>query len=137
MRISDWSSDVCSSDLSFAFPDRIARRDDGNPLRYTLANGRGARLHEDTALLGEPWLVVLDLRLEARDSLVFAAAPLDPRLLAREFPLQFTRERVLRWNDERAAAEAFDEQRFGAIVLARRSRSEGRRGGKEGGRKCK
>src|SRR3546814_5097128 len=37
------------------------------------------------------------------------------------FPLQFTRERVLRWNDERAAAEAFDEQRFGAIVLERRS----------------
>src|SRR5690606_32291501 len=38
--------------LSFAFPDRIARRDDNNPLRYTLANGRGARLHENTALLG-------------------------------------------------------------------------------------
>jgi ATP-dependent helicase HrpB len=107
--------------LSFAFPDRIARRDDNNPLRYTLANGRGARLHENTALLGEPWLVVLDLRLEARDSLVFAAAPLDPHLLEREFPLQFTRERVLRWNDERGAAEAFDEQRFGAIVLERRS----------------
>lgn len=107
--------------LAHAFPDRIARRDDGNPLRYTLANGRGARLRDNTALLGEPWLVVLDLRLESRDSLIFAAAPLDPRMLERNFAAQFTRERILRWNDQRGAAEAFDEERFGAIVLARRS----------------
>ena len=107
--------------LAHAFPDRIARRDDSQPLRYTLANGRGARLHENTALLGEPWLVVLDLRLEARDSLVFAAAPLDPRMLERDFPSQFSRQRSLRWNDQRGAAEAFEEQRFGAIVLERRS----------------
>ena len=107
--------------LAHAFPDRIARRDEGNPLRYTLANGRGARLHENTALPGEPWLVVLDLRLEARDSLVFAAAPLDPRALERDFPAQFTRGRTLHWNDQRGAAEAFDEERFGAIVLGRRS----------------
>jgi ATP-dependent helicase HrpB len=107
--------------LLHAFPDRIARRDDGNPLRYTLANGRGARLHEHTALLGEPWLVALDLRLEARDSLLFAAAPFDPRVLERDYPLRFVRERTLRWNDERGAAEAFEERRFGAIVLERRS----------------
>ncbi len=114
-------SHVVGDLLLHAFPDRIARRDEANPLRYTLANGRGARLHEHTALLGEPWLVVLDLRLEARDSLVFAAAPFDPRVLERDFPLRFTRERTLRWNDERGAAEAFDERRFGAIVLERRS----------------
>jgi ATP-dependent helicase HrpB len=107
--------------LMHAFPDRIARRDDSQPLRYTLVNGRGARLHESTALLGEPWLVVLDLRLEARDSLVFAAAPLDPRALERDFPGYISNRRTLRWNDERGAAEAFDEQRFGAIVLQRRS----------------
>jgi ATP-dependent helicase HrpB len=107
--------------LLHAFPDRIARRDERNPLRYTLANGRGARLHEHTALLGEPWLVVLDLRLEARDSLVFAAAPFDPRVLERDYSAQFCRERTLRWNDERGATEAFDERRFGAIVLERRS----------------
>jgi ATP-dependent helicase HrpB len=86
-----------------------------------LANGRGARLHEQTALLGEPWLVALDLRHEARDSLILAAAPLDPRQLERDFPGAFARERVLRWNDARAAVEAFEEQRFGAIVLERRS----------------
>jgi ATP-dependent helicase HrpB len=107
--------------LAHAFPDRIAFRDASQPLRYTLANGRGARLHEQTALLGEPWLVALDLRHEARDSLILAAAPLDPRQLERDFPAAFARERVLRWNEARGAVEAFEEQRFGAIVLERRS----------------
>jgi ATP-dependent helicase HrpB len=107
--------------LLHAFPDRVARRDDTQPLRYTLANGRGARLHENTALLGEPWLVVLDLRHEVRDSLILAAAPFDPGVIERDFPAQFTLERTLRWNEERAAVEAFEEQRFGAIVLQRRS----------------
>ncbi len=107
--------------LLHAFPDRAARRDDSNPLRYTLANGRGARLHENTALHGEPWLVALDLRHEARDSLIVAAAPLDPDVLERDYPALFMRERTLRWNDQRGAVEAFDERRFGAIVLERRS----------------
>ena len=107
--------------LLHAFPDRVARRDDSNPLRYTLANGRGARLHENTALLGEPWLVALDLRYEARDSLILAAAPFDPRVLERDYRGQFRRERALRWNDERNAVEAFEEQRYAAIVLSRRS----------------
>ena len=107
--------------LLHAWPDRIARRDEANPRRYTLANGRGAHLHEASALLGEPWLVVLDLRLEARDSLVLAAAPFDPRRLEEDFPGGFTRERTLGWNDTRGAVEAFDEHRFGAIMLERRS----------------
>ncbi|MET0332545.1 MAG: ATP-dependent helicase C-terminal domain-containing protein, partial [Dyella sp.] len=107
--------------LLHAFPDRVARRDDGNPLRYTLANGRGARLHESTALHGEPWLVALDLRFEARDSLILAAAPLDLRVLERDYPQQFSRARTLRWNDARNAVEAFEEQRYASIVLERRS----------------
>ncbi|QRP63704.1 ATP-dependent helicase HrpB [Rhodanobacter sp. FDAARGOS 1247] len=107
--------------LLHAFPDRVARRDDSNPTRYTLANGRGARLHENTALLGEPWLVVIELRRDSRDSLILAAAPLDPRVLERDFPARFSRERSLRWNEQRGAAEAFDESRFGAIVLERHS----------------
>ena len=107
--------------LLHAFPDRIARQDESNPLRYTLANGRGARLHEQTALLGEPWLVALDLRHESRDSLILSAAPFDARVLEEDYPDQFKRIRTVRWNDERAAVEAFDERRFAAIVLERRS----------------
>jgi len=106
--------------LMHAFPDRIARQDAGNPRRYTLSNGRGARLHENTLLYGEPWLVVLDLRFEERDSLILSAAPFDADLLERDFPQRFTRARVVRWNRDTRAVEAFEEQRFAAIVIERR-----------------
>ncbi|EQD58286.1 hypothetical protein B1A_10850, partial [mine drainage metagenome] len=41
-----------------AFPDRIAHQSGDELLRYQLSNGRGARLHEASALRGEPWLLV-------------------------------------------------------------------------------
>jgi ATP-dependent helicase HrpB len=107
--------------LVHAFPDRIARQDANNPRRYQLANGRGARLFDDSALYGEPWLVVIDLRQEDRDSLVFAAAPFDPDLLERDFPARHRRERVVRWNRDTRAVDVTEERRFDAIVLERRS----------------
>lgn len=107
--------------LIHAFPDRIARQDPANPRRYQLANGRGVRLGDDSALYGEPWLVVLDLRQEARDSLVFAAAPFDPARLERDFPARFALVRSVRWNRDTRAVEAFEERRFDAIVLERRA----------------
>ncbi|MGH8172146.1 MAG: ATP-dependent helicase C-terminal domain-containing protein, partial [Rhodanobacteraceae bacterium] len=107
--------------LLHAFPDRIARQDAANPRRYQLANGRGARLFDDSALYGEPWLVVVDLRYEERDSLIFAAAPFDPDLLESDFPQRFARERIVRWNRQTRAVDAFEQNRFDGIVLERRS----------------
>lgn len=107
--------------LIHAFPDRIARQDPNDPRRYTLANGRGARLGDASALYGEPWLVVVDLRHEARDSLIYAAAPFDPKRLERDFPERHAKTRRVRWNRDTRAVEAFEERRFDAIVLDRRS----------------
>lgn len=106
--------------LLHAFPDRIAHQDPNNPRRYQLANGRGARLHETTTLFGEPWLVVLDLRFDERDSLILAAAPFDPKRLECDFGDRFTQRRVVRWNADKRAVEVFEEQRFAEIVLSRR-----------------
>ncbi len=107
--------------LMHAFPDRIARQDASDPRRYTLANGRGARLNDDSALHGEPWLVVIELRQEMRDSLILCATPLDPARLEREFPARFVQTRRVCWNRDTRAVEAFAERRFEAIVLERRS----------------
>ena len=106
--------------LIHAFPDRIARQDDKDPRRYRLSNGRGAHLHPNTSLYGESWLVVTDLRFDERDSLILAAAPFDVDLLERDFAERFKRERVVRWNRQTRAAEAFEEYRFAELVLERR-----------------
>jgi ATP-dependent helicase HrpB len=106
--------------LLHAFPDRAARRDDKDPHRYRLANGRGVRLREDSTLYGEPWLVIAEARFDAGDSLVLAAAPFEPELLQRDYASRIAEVRVLRTN-ESDVVEAFEEVRFGAIVLERRA----------------
>src|SRR3546814_4608449 len=52
MRISDWSSDVCSSDLrgQRARLDRLLLAVDGH--RRTLGPGRNAQLHREAAIAG-------------------------------------------------------------------------------------
>ena len=108
--------------LLHAFPDRVAKQDAKDPRRYLLANGRGTRLHEASALFGEPWLVVVEARFDARDSLILAAAPFAAALLERDYPQRIARERVLRQNDNEVV-EAFEERRFDAIVLERHAAS--------------
>ncbi len=107
--------------LAHAFPDRIARQDSNNPRRYAMSNGRGASLHPNSLLYGEPWLVVVDLRMDERDSLILAAAPFDPDLLERDFAGRLRRERIVRWNRDTRSVEAFEEYRFAQLVLERRS----------------
>ena len=105
--------------LLHAFPDRVAKQDAKDPRRYLLANGRGVRLHDDSGLFGEPWLVVTEARFDARDSLVLAAAPFDASLLERDYPQRIVHERVVKQNAN-DVVEAFEERRFDAIVLERR-----------------
>ncbi|REM04864.1 ATP-dependent RNA helicase, partial [Mycobacterium tuberculosis] len=76
--------------------DRIAARHPTDPLRYLLANGRSARLFDPSDLRGEPWLVAVELRYEARDALLLRAAPVDENRLRRDFPERFTQEDVVR-----------------------------------------
>ncbi len=106
--------------LSHAFPDRIATRHASDPHRYTLANGRTARLFNDSGLFGEPWLVASELRHEARDALIQRAAPVDEAFLRREFPQRFASENVVRWDAARRALVALKESRFDRIVLESR-----------------
>lgn len=110
--------------LAHAFPDRIAARHPTDPLRYLLANGRSARLFDPSDLRGEPWLVAVELRYEARDALLLRAAPVDENRLRRDFPERFTQDDVVRWDGEKRALVARRETRFDRIVLD--SRSAGR-----------
>ncbi|MCI1727873.1 MAG: ATP-dependent helicase HrpB [Chiayiivirga sp.] len=100
-----------------AFPDRIARQLTNAPRRYQLANGRGARLFDDSVLYGEPWLVISELRLDDGDSLIQRAAPLDLTRLEREFPARFIEEDVVRWDADARAVTAQRVRRFDRLLL--------------------
>ncbi|KRA45077.1 ATP-dependent helicase HrpB [Pseudoxanthomonas sp. Root630] len=103
--------------LMHAFPDRIGFQHPQDARRYLLANGRSARLFDDSALVGEPWIVVSELRHEARDALVQRAAPLDERRLRRDFADRFVTEDTVRWDASRRALSAQRESRFDQIVF--------------------
>ncbi|MBL8262900.1 MAG: ATP-dependent helicase HrpB [Xanthomonadaceae bacterium] len=104
--------------LAHAFPDRIAHRHASDLRRYQLANGRMAQLFDDSALIGEPWIVVSELRHEARgDAKLLRAAPVDDARLRRDFPERFSDRDEVRWDDGRRALVAERVQRFDGIVL--------------------
>ncbi|WP_363799737.1 ATP-dependent helicase HrpB [Lysobacter firmicutimachus] len=103
--------------LLHAFPDRIARQHPGDPYRYQLANGRSARLFDDSAVYGEPWLVVAELRDDPRDARILRAAPLDEARLEREFPQRFVSEDRVVWDAAARGIAAVRERRYDRIVL--------------------
>ncbi|WP_240125659.1 ATP-dependent helicase HrpB [Thermomonas alba] len=107
--------------LAHAFPDRIARQHPQDARRYLLANGRSARLLENSALYGEPWLVASELRLDARDALLLRGAPVDEAVLRRDFAAHFCEADEVRWDSERRALVSERIARFDGIVLAAKS----------------
>src|SRR5690606_24603481 len=107
--------------LAHAFPDRIARQHPADPRRYQLANGRSARLFEDSALVGEAWLVVAELVPDPRgpqhDARIGRALPVDERALRNAFPDHFVSEQRVGWDETAQALRSERVQRFAAIVL--------------------
>ncbi len=106
--------------LALAYPDRVARQDAGNPRRYTLANGRGARLFDDSKLYGAPWIVACELRYDERDAMIQRAAPVDEAHLRAVDAARFMRQTQLLFNDSSCALEASEVERYGQLELTRR-----------------
>lgn len=103
--------------LLHAFPDRIARQHPSDPYRYQLANGRSVKLFDDSTLYGERWIVVSELRDEARDARVLRAAPLDEARLREDFPQRFVTEDRVVWDTNTRGIAAVRETRFDRIVI--------------------
>ncbi len=67
--------------LALAFPDRIARRRDGQPGRYLTVNGSGASLPPHDPLYAHEWLAVAELGGMAPEYRIVRAAPLSHDLV--------------------------------------------------------
>ncbi len=104
--------------LLHAFPDRIGKQHESDPLRYQLASGKMARINPDSALYGEPWLCASELKFEAKEALILRAAPIDQHRLQADFPERFIEQDSVRWDDRQNALVARREQRFGQITLS-------------------
>jgi ATP-dependent helicase HrpB len=103
--------------LGFAYPDRIARCRDVKNGRYLLSGGKGATLHHEDDLFGEPFLVITDLDAAGADARIFRAATITEALIEEYFGDRIAQERVTKWNDEAGRVEVREVKKLGAIVL--------------------
>ncbi len=103
-----------------AYPERIARQQDKQSVRYKLANGRMVRLPDHDPLMRETWLAVAQLDAGSGEGKIFMAAPLkEDDLLHRA-----TESEVVKWDAERGMITANLERRIGNVVLSSKQLSK-------------
>ncbi len=103
--------------LAFAYPERIAQIRDAKSTSYLLANGKGAFIHKEDALVRSEFLVVSDLDGRAESALIYRACALS-RAQIEEDLSDLTEEReLLRWNAQEQRVEARKVRDLGAIRL--------------------
>ena len=104
--------------LALAYPDRIAQRRAGPSPRYQLSNGKGATLREDDALAGQTWLVAADLDGQAREAMIYLAAPIDIADVEQDLAALITEREEAVWDDKRGTVVARRVRKLGQLILA-------------------
>jgi len=103
--------------LAYAYPDRIAKRRNGNEARYLLSNGKGAfippyfqhHLHE--------YLVVANLDAKQGEACIYLAADISAEQLQEYFIDNIQHEETVEWNESAQRVEAKQTKRIGKIIL--------------------
>ena len=103
--------------LAYAYPDRIAKRRNGNEARYLLSNGKGAfippyfqhHLHE--------YLVVANLDAKQGEACIYLAADISAEQLQEYFIDNIQHEERVEWNESAQRVEAKQTSRMGKIIL--------------------
>ncbi len=103
--------------VALAYPERVAKRRDGEAPRYVMRGGTGAVLAGPQGLAMSEWLAIAEVDGAAQDARIFLAAPLslaDVRSIAGS---AITTEDDVRWDAGAGRVRARRIERLGAIVL--------------------
>ena len=115
------SFDYCGLLLAIAYPDRIAMRREGLEPDYLLSNGAGGRLHVNSSLINEKFLVVTDLALSEQQSgaLIYKACAITLEEIKAELPEYLTSKDYLFWSSKENKLIAEQRLMLGSIPLTR------------------
>lgn len=102
--------------ITEAYPERIARQQEKQGIRYKLANGRTASLPQHDPLLREEWLAIAHLDAGTKEGKIFLASPVPKTYLL----TRATEQEVVKWDGERGMITAQVESRIGNVVVATR-----------------
>ena len=102
---------------AMAYPDRIARRREGERGRFLLRNGRGARFGESQSLEGLDWLVAAEVEGRGRDARIFRAAPVSLGEIQEHFAEQMEENEEVRWDEEKGRVVARRRRMLGHLTV--------------------
>lgn len=106
--------------VALAYPDRLARQRPGEPGRYLLRNGRGAKFAVAQPLGAAEWLAIADVDGDPRESRIWMAAAIDAADVVAHFASHGTEELVRHWDAGTRTLRLTRVSRLGAIALRER-----------------
>ena len=104
--------------VALAYPDRVARRRDGQQGRYVMRSGAGAVLAETQALTASEWLAIAELDGKRTEARIYLAAPIDESEVRQIFAADVVRAETVEFDEGSGAVIARRTERLGAIVLS-------------------
>lgn len=102
---------------AFAYPDRIARRREGERGRFLLRNGRGARFAEPQPLEGADWIVAIEVEGHGADARIFRAAPVSQADIEAHFAARIEEVSEVYWAADAGRVIARRRRTLGALTL--------------------
>jgi len=103
--------------LAYAYPDRIAKRRNGNEARYLLSNGKGAFIPPYFQHHHHEYLVVANLDAKQGEACIYLAADISAEQLQEYFIDNIQHEERVEWNESAQRVEAKQTSRIGKIIL--------------------
>ena len=106
--------------LALAYPDRIAKARAERGGAFLLANGRGAKLEQTSALSREAYLAVAELAGAAQEGRILLAARISEAEVAARFPDKITQTEEAVFDPQARAVRGRAARKYGALVLSER-----------------
>lgn len=103
--------------LAYAYPDRIAKRRNGNEARYLLSNGKGAVIPPYFQHHQHEYLVVANLDAKQGEACIYLAADISAEQLQEYFIDNIQHEERVEWNESAQRVEAKQTNHIGKIIL--------------------
>ena len=103
--------------VALAYPDRVARRRDGQPGRFVMRSGAGAVLAESQPLTGSEWLAIAELDGRRGEARIHLAAHLDEREVRQLFAADIVRTERVGFEPTSGTVVARRTDSLGAITM--------------------
>lgn len=103
--------------LAWAFPDRIARRRQGERGRYAMTGGQGVRLNPAEPLSAEDFIIAVETDGKRGDARIFRAAASTQALLEEQYGHQLKWRDNIHWDSHRQAVSAQRVLQMGALTF--------------------